>query len=515
MGLFAVLVEVDGAGIPVAYLLCEVAPNRKGEKKAESGAMVYLLQQFLSCLKGLGFEPSFIGHDKDAAEIAAIRIVWPTSSLRLCYWHAKRAILKKMQDSDKTASQSQYYPGEVEQLVPGFEICWGSEQIRRPDGPHRRGTCSCTTKDKSFATKGRLETKDKKERDVVAGIFSRHLNSHPAFPDINGICKDSQVIYRESVQEIYAWCRAKGYFRLFAYLWNNWYKYSQWETWARAASPEIPVLKTTMVVEAHWRTVKHDYLHRFNRPRIDLVVWILLTKVVRDSLHRLDRIVKKERREGGASWRKQFKSIWKKMEAAEVDRDDITRYHTDPFRFVCACSSFLHGRFLICKHLVYCFKPIPDMANFYYDIKRHRTAPFWTSQQLQVREELLHLFSRSESEETVLDDATEFMEDVEDVGVGPDEYMDREEEVDIRESNEQKEEAERERGKRFIENMKTSLEVFTNQFEMGNTDFTSRFMNFHRRLDVSGEEFRELQKSRRMPKMWHPYKDPSTRFICH
>ena len=28
--------------------------------------------------------------------------------------------------------------------------------------------------------------------------------------------------------------------------------------------------------------MKYDYLHHFNRPRIDLVVWILLTRVIRD-----------------------------------------------------------------------------------------------------------------------------------------------------------------------------------------------------------------------------------------
>jgi hypothetical protein len=36
------------------------------------------------------------------------------------------------------------------------------------------------------------------------------------------------------------------------------------------------VLKTTMIVESHWRKLKHDYLHKFNnRPQIDLVVWVL------------------------------------------------------------------------------------------------------------------------------------------------------------------------------------------------------------------------------------------------
>ena len=514
MGLFAVLSEVDGAGIPVAYLLYEVAPNHKGEKKAETGAMVYLLQQFLGRLKAFGMQPSFVGHDKDAAEMAAIRIVWPNASLRLCYWHAKRAILKKMQDSDKTNTQSHYYPGEAAQVVPGLEICWGSDPIRRPNGGHRYGQCDCKSKRQDPHAKGRLETKDKNERGVVAGIFSRHINQHPAFPDLNGIYKDRDTIYRESVQEIYGWCRAKGYFRLFAYLWINWYRPDQWETWARAASPEIPVLKTTMVVESHWKTVKHDYLARFNRPRVDLVVWVLLSQVIRDSVDRLDNLLTPELREGGASWRKKFKSTWKWLENAEVDPGSITRYHTDPFRFVCACPSFLQSRFLICKHLVFCFNPIEDRASFYYDISRHRRPPFWRSPQLRVCEEHSHLFSSAgpaESEESDTDSDTESIQDVENVGVGSADidYSDSDEE----EGTEDREKERRERAQAFAGWMKKSLDVFIDQCEKGNSEFTERFMEFNRRIGVSGKEFEELDNKRSMPTTWHRYKDPSTRYI--
>ena len=52
MGLFAVLTEVDSAGIPVGYLLMEVSENRHGRNKAESGAMISMLQQFLTMLRG-------------------------------------------------------------------------------------------------------------------------------------------------------------------------------------------------------------------------------------------------------------------------------------------------------------------------------------------------------------------------------------------------------------------------------------------------------------------------------
>ena len=74
-----------------------------------------------------------------------------------------------------------------------------------------------------------------------------------------------------------------------------------------------------MVVESHWKTAKHNYLATFNRPRVDLVVWVILTKVVRDSVDRLDNLLTPELCEGGASWRKKFKSTWKRLKNAEVD----------------------------------------------------------------------------------------------------------------------------------------------------------------------------------------------------
>jgi hypothetical protein len=70
---------------------------------------------------------------------------------------------------------------------------------------------------------------------------------------------------------------------------------------------EIPVLKTTMIVESHWRKLKHDYLHRFNRPRIDLVVWVLLTRVIPNSLVRMRTLLNQDHRQAIASWRKAFK----------------------------------------------------------------------------------------------------------------------------------------------------------------------------------------------------------------
>lgn len=54
MRLFAVLAEVDGAGVPIAYLFVDVQENEEGRKEAVPGAMIGILQKFLGLLKAFG-----------------------------------------------------------------------------------------------------------------------------------------------------------------------------------------------------------------------------------------------------------------------------------------------------------------------------------------------------------------------------------------------------------------------------------------------------------------------------
>ncbi|CAK7272983.1 hypothetical protein SEPCBS119000_005411 [Sporothrix epigloea] len=96
---------------------------------------------------------------------------------------------------------------------------------------------------------------------------------------------------------------------------------------------EIPVLKTTMIVESHWRSLKHDYLHRFNRPRIDLVTWVLTMDVFPAATTRMDAILRRDSRTGRASWRKPFKSEWKKLPALDDNDSIASHYHTDYKKF--------------------------------------------------------------------------------------------------------------------------------------------------------------------------------------
>lgn len=134
MDLFAVLAELDGTGIPLAYCFIQTMPSEDGKCSATPGALTSILSQVLSYLKALRIQPSFFGTDKDRSEIAAVRQVWPHVSHQLCYCHVKRAIRSKLKDTNKTKTQTQYVPAEAQLLIPDLDICWGSIPTRRPDG---------------------------------------------------------------------------------------------------------------------------------------------------------------------------------------------------------------------------------------------------------------------------------------------------------------------------------------------------------------------------------------------
>ena len=59
MELFAVLVEVDGVGIPLAYCFVGITPSANGTNRAESGALTHILGQFLRRIQQAGFSPIF------------------------------------------------------------------------------------------------------------------------------------------------------------------------------------------------------------------------------------------------------------------------------------------------------------------------------------------------------------------------------------------------------------------------------------------------------------------------
>ncbi|KAJ7728356.1 hypothetical protein B0H16DRAFT_1470528 [Mycena metata] len=230
-------------------------------------------------------------------------------------------------------------------------------------------------------------------RESIIMSMERHLNAHPLIP---GYCHPSPASIREwAVRQMYNYCYNNDLPEVWVYLWENWYKRGRWELWACAEHPEIPRLETTMMVESQdvllplstlyhcsnqinysSRRIKRNFLHHFHKPRLDLLVWILVVKLAPRYYRRLDIIMAdRGRYRELPSWRKDFKSEWKRCREAPITLPLNEKYRPDPYRW---------SRFLLCKHLVQAVHPVDPI--FFLEVTRNRTTPFWSHPTLRPLE---------------------------------------------------------------------------------------------------------------------------------
>jgi hypothetical protein len=145
---------------------------------------------------------------------------------------------------------------------------------------------------------------------------------------------------------MYDFCFTNNLKNVWAYLWTNWYEKNMWVLWAHSAvATEICIFRTTMLMESHWKVVKRDYLPKFFRPCLDLVIYIIVSRLIP---HHQQQFNKYKRGREIVSWRKEFKSEWITLSKKEVKGNYITNINT----WTCNCLSFLLSRFFICKHLI-------------------------------------------------------------------------------------------------------------------------------------------------------------------
>ncbi|RHZ75509.1 hypothetical protein Glove_213g137 [Diversispora epigaea] len=143
--------------------------------------------------------------------------------------------------------------------------------------------------------------------------MNKHLHQHPLIPTNDGQFLSSSFIWTNAVQEIYNFCQQYSLLWLWVYLWNEWYK-------------------------AYWKVLKRDFLYKFFRPRLDLVVFIIMEKVISHQKRKFEQV---------------FLVKQKKADC---------------------CSFFFTNCFFICKHLVQ-QKGIVDVP-FFDQIHRCYEYPF-------------------------------------------------------------------------------------------------------------------------------------------
>jgi hypothetical protein len=173
-------------------------------------------------------------------------------------------------------------------------------------------------------------------------------------PTINNtFILSKEQIWQNSVKEIYEYCRQQNLPHVWMYIWEEWYTWANWILWARSISDEINCLRTTMTIESHWHVIKHDFLHHFNHPRLDLLIYILIQKVIP---RQIDRLYLLSNNREITKWRKEFKHEWKRLQQKEVIYPNS--YLTDVDKWICSCKYFLINRFMICKHLIHLKGPV-------------------------------------------------------------------------------------------------------------------------------------------------------------
>ena len=91
--LYAILGQINGAGYPMAYLFLDNA-------KKDNGVRTAILAEFFKALHDNGLQsPDFFLTDKDLSQINAACQVWPSTKIQLCLWHLKKAVAKRLADS--------------------------------------------------------------------------------------------------------------------------------------------------------------------------------------------------------------------------------------------------------------------------------------------------------------------------------------------------------------------------------------------------------------------------------
>ncbi|KAJ7194330.1 hypothetical protein GGX14DRAFT_339727, partial [Mycena pura] len=346
--LYGILAEYDNAGFPLAYCLLSTASS------IAIGKRKLALTAFGVCVRDTyGVNPEFAHTDKDMAEIGMLKAVWDPK-VSQCWWHVNDAVGKRMKSSKvsttpynsirahadfsfidisfvphgkadpneyeggnlteesapATASKETPNPSRLtihlppSQLPPTSAAAPSAKDPPRLDAtgipvlriPPLRSTSSTggdvdvEMSDGEDAASGKTRRTfcPVIHRDCIPAMMKTHAFAHPLIP---GYCFPSrEAIKYWAVKQMYDFCVEHDLCEVWAYLWENWYRTGRWELWVRSVHPTIPRLRTTMICESHWRRIKHDFLHHFHSPRVDLLVWILVTKLAPTYYRKLDNL---------------------------------------------------------------------------------------------------------------------------------------------------------------------------------------------------------------------------------
>ncbi|SAM02978.1 hypothetical protein [Absidia glauca] len=400
--LFGVVANVYGSGYPIAYLIVKVdtsaTPSRLNNDVVQDTPRVAALKTFFQVMKDQGFNPTFMFTDKDQAEINAIEAIWPleaSSIIRLCLWHLKRAVKLKLSKA-KTAILPIYDPNHAhDEYGCGFVIngCYGRQTlvcmnslVSKPmsglgfiQGKYKPFVMELESvsqflylltlfpwvvsqlfryipldflynKKHSFTILNFVPVVDARrrarrllttvdQRENILEKMGKHYNMHHMIPEGTTFYASNEDIRLHSAKDMYDYCYENGLQDTWAYLYRNWYTKTSYDRWAKSGvDGKLPIGKTTMMIEAHWKVLKRTHLYHYNRARLDLVTFVIIQHYYKKLRTKYQSIV--VNRLETSTFESSFMKEWIKGRAAGVSGRS---YATSLTRWICGCPSFLHS----------------------------------------------------------------------------------------------------------------------------------------------------------------------------
>ena len=278
--------EYDNTGFPLMYCLLSTAEalEIRKRKKALNNWAAVLQDRY-------GIIPIFTHTDKDMAKISMLCDIWLSVKIQLCWWHLRKAVQEQLSKNklSKTpynakracleyafidtsfipsgCSDPHEYEGgicdviaDIDKEPPRPSPNMISILIKPPPKPHnlQPRTAANITANSSRARPKPEDVSDeederrvfcpKEHRGPIMNMMEAHLCAHPLIP---GYSHPSHEGIKEwAVKQMYQFCLKEKLPETWAYLWENWYRKGCWELWACSCHTEIPVLKTTMMLES-------------------------------------------------------------------------------------------------------------------------------------------------------------------------------------------------------------------------------------------------------------------------
>ncbi len=131
-----------------------------------------------------------------------------------------------------------------------------------------------------------------------------------------------------------------------------------------------------MTVENFWRFLKHETLHHLLHPRLDQLVWLLVTEVSPQfdaKMRKFGDDYRPGRSRELSPFQKAFKANWQKLQQAKID--NIGKYMVNVEDWTCTCGQQKYNTFVLCKHLVQSVEDPPP--RFFQEVVRRRVIPFY------------------------------------------------------------------------------------------------------------------------------------------